>query len=48
MYTMTQYKADYPFNVIFPAQKMDNVLAEWLSHHNIPQIHIAGTSLTFT
>ncbi|KND04804.1 2,3-bisphosphoglycerate-independent phosphoglycerate mutase [Spizellomyces punctatus DAOM BR117] len=41
--TMTQYKADYPFPVIFPPQKMTNVLAEWLAQHDIPQSHIAET-----
>ena len=29
--TMTQFKAEYPFNVIFPPQVMTNVLAEWLA-----------------
>ncbi|KAJ3102456.1 hypothetical protein HDU97_000538 [Phlyctochytrium planicorne] len=41
--TMTQYKADYPFALIFPPQKMDNVLAEWLGRHEVPQCHIAET-----
>ncbi|KAI8850923.1 BPG-independent [Chytridium lagenaria] len=41
--TMTQYKADYPFALIFPPQKMTNVLAEWLGHHEVPQCHIAET-----
>ncbi|KAJ3094167.1 hypothetical protein HK100_006251 [Physocladia obscura] len=41
--TMTQYKADFPFPNIFPPQKMDNVLAEWLGKHNVPQCHIAET-----
>lgn len=48
MYTMTQYKADYPFQVVFGAQKMDNVLAEWLSQKKIPQIHIAGPFVFFS
>ncbi|KAJ3234123.1 hypothetical protein HDU78_006016 [Chytriomyces hyalinus] len=41
--TMTQYKADFPFANIFPPQKMDNVLAEWLGKLRIPQCHIAET-----
>ncbi|KAJ3389120.1 hypothetical protein HDU84_009124 [Entophlyctis sp. JEL0112] len=41
--TTTQYKADFPFANIFPPQKMDNVLAEWLGKHGIPQCHIAET-----
>jgi 2,3-bisphosphoglycerate-independent phosphoglycerate mutase len=41
--TMTQYKADFPFNVIFPPQVMTNVLAEWLSKNNVRQSHQAET-----
>ncbi|EMR08329.1 2,3-bisphosphoglycerate-independent phosphoglycerate mutase [Pneumocystis murina B123] len=41
--TMTQYKVDYPFPVAFPPQKMDNVLAEWLSKKGILQSHVAET-----
>ncbi|KAI8615471.1 metalloenzyme [Chytriomyces sp. MP71] len=41
--TMTQYKADFPFANIFPPQKMDNVLAEWLGKLRVPQCHIAET-----
>lgn len=41
--TMTQYKANYPFSVAFPPQKMDNVLAEWLSKKGILQAHVAET-----
>ncbi|ORX60404.1 2,3-bisphosphoglycerate-independent phosphoglycerate mutase [Hesseltinella vesiculosa] len=43
IYTMTQYKADFPFKVAFPAQQMDNVLAEWLAKNDVPQMHIAET-----
>ncbi|CDS06983.1 hypothetical protein LRAMOSA09506 [Lichtheimia ramosa] len=42
-YTMTQYKGDFPFKVAFPAQTMDNVLAEWLAKNGIPQMHVAET-----
>ncbi|KAH8553694.1 2,3-bisphosphoglycerate-independent phosphoglycerate mutase [Umbelopsis sp. PMI_123] len=41
--TMTQYKSDFPFPVAFPAQTMDNVLAEWLSKNDIKQMHVAET-----
>lgn len=41
--TMTQYKADYPFPVLFPQQKMNNVLSEWLSKKGIKQMHVAET-----
>jgi 2,3-bisphosphoglycerate-independent phosphoglycerate mutase len=43
LFTMTQYKGDFPFKVIFPPQTMDNVLAEWLGKQNVPQSHIAET-----
>ncbi|KAM0466369.1 hypothetical protein ACHAPV_001328 [Trichoderma viride] len=41
--TMTRYKTDYPFDVSFEPQKMDNVLAEWLGKQNVEQVHIAET-----
>ena len=41
--TMTQYKGEYPFNVAFPPQRMDDVLAEWVSKQNVKQCHIAET-----
>ena len=41
--TMTQYKSDYPFPVIFPPQSMENVLAEWLSKKQLKQAHVAET-----
>ncbi|KAI8379179.1 2,3-bisphosphoglycerate-independent phosphoglycerate mutase [Radiomyces spectabilis] len=43
IFTMTQYKGDFPFKVAFPAQTMDNVLAEWLAKNGIPQMHVAET-----
>lgn len=42
--SMTQYKADFPFPVLFPQQVMDNVLAEWLAKKQVKQMHIAGKS----
>ncbi|EGX96360.1 phosphoglycerate mutase, 2,3-bisphosphoglycerate-independent [Cordyceps militaris CM01] len=41
--TMTKYKTDYPFEVAFEPQRMDNVLAEWLGKQNVEQVHIAET-----
>ncbi|KAI7852031.1 2,3-bisphosphoglycerate-independent phosphoglycerate mutase [Circinella umbellata] len=43
LFTMTQYKGDFPFKVAFPAQTMDNVLGEWLAKNGVPQMHIAET-----
>ncbi|KAG2207757.1 hypothetical protein INT47_011877 [Mucor saturninus] len=43
VFTMTQYKSDFPFKIAFPAQSMDNVLAEWLAKNDVPQCHIAET-----
>ncbi|KAF2196288.1 hypothetical protein GQ43DRAFT_485075 [Delitschia confertaspora ATCC 74209] len=41
--TMTQYNVKYPFPVAFPPQKMNDVLAEWLSKKGIKQCHVAET-----
>ncbi|OTA76512.1 hypothetical protein M434DRAFT_402496 [Hypoxylon sp. CO27-5] len=41
--TMTQYKVDYPFEIAFEPQRMDNVLAEWLGKQGVKQVHIAET-----
>ncbi|KAK4462546.1 BPG-independent [Cladorrhinum samala] len=41
--TMTQYKVDYPFEVAFKPQSMDNVLAEWLGKEGVEQVHVAET-----
>ena len=41
--TMTQYNPKYTFPVAFPPQKMDNVLAEWLSKQGLKQFHTAET-----
>jgi 2,3-bisphosphoglycerate-independent phosphoglycerate mutase len=43
IFTMTQYKGDFPFDAIFPPQTMDNVLGEWLGKQDVPQSHIAET-----
>ena len=39
---MSRYNAEFPFPVAYPPQAMTNVLAEWLSEHDIKQAHIAG------
>ncbi|KAK4131077.1 hypothetical protein BT67DRAFT_169212 [Trichocladium antarcticum] len=41
--TMTQYKADYPFEIAFKPQHMGNVLAEWLGKQGVGQVHVAET-----
>ncbi|KAG7440103.1 cofactor-independent phosphoglycerate mutase [Guyanagaster necrorhizus] len=41
--TMSRYNVEFPFHVAFPPQTMTNVLAEWLSKHDIKQAHIAET-----
>lgn len=40
---MTQYKADFPFLIAFPPQRMNDVLAEWLAKKGIKQCHVAET-----
>ena len=40
--TITQYKKEFPFPVLFPPVTPKNVLAEWLSVYNVPQFHCAG------
>jgi len=41
---MSKYKPDWDqIPVIFPPQRMHDVLAEWLGKKNIPQCHIAET-----
>lgn len=39
--TMTRYKTDYPFDVAFEPEIMDNFHAEWLGKQGIKQVHIA-------
>ncbi|KIY50265.1 cofactor-independent phosphoglycerate mutase [Fistulina hepatica ATCC 64428] len=41
--TLSQYSLEFPFSVAFPPQKMDNVLAEWLSKQGKTQVHVAET-----
>ncbi|KAF2752165.1 hypothetical protein M011DRAFT_523009 [Sporormia fimetaria CBS 119925] len=41
--TMTQYNVKFPYPIAFPPQKMDDVLAEWLSKQGVKQCHVAET-----
>ncbi|OTB17654.1 hypothetical protein K445DRAFT_260632 [Daldinia sp. EC12] len=41
--TMTQYKADYPFEVAFKPQHMGNVLAEWLVNGGVEKVFALET-----
>lgn len=43
IFCMTQYKAEFPFDVLFPPVTPKNVLAEWLSLKKQPQFHTAET-----
>jgi hypothetical protein len=42
---MSRYNTEFSFPVAFPPQPMTNVLAEWLSKHEVKQAHVAGMSL---
>ncbi|KAF2177870.1 hypothetical protein K469DRAFT_676543 [Zopfia rhizophila CBS 207.26] len=41
--TMTQYNVKYSFPIAFPPQRMNDVLAEWLSKQGVKQCHVAET-----
>jgi 2,3-bisphosphoglycerate-independent phosphoglycerate mutase len=41
--TMTRYRDDFAFPVVFPEQEVEHVLAEVLSAHGIRQLHAAET-----
>lgn len=41
--TMTQYNVKYTFPVAFPPQRMNDVLAEYLSKKGVRQCHVAET-----
>jgi len=43
IFTMTQYKGDFPFPVLFPPGSPKNVLAEALANEKIKQYHCAET-----
>jgi 2,3-bisphosphoglycerate-independent phosphoglycerate mutase len=41
--TMTRYREDFPFSVVFDVQEVRNTLAEVLSANGVPQLHVAET-----
>ena len=41
--TMTRYRDDFDFPVVFPEQKVDQVLGEVLADHGVRQLHAAET-----
>ncbi|GBN20352.1 2,3-bisphosphoglycerate-independent phosphoglycerate mutase [Araneus ventricosus] len=41
--TMTQYKKEFPFSVLYPPVVPVNVLSEWISKKALPQFHCAET-----
>lgn len=43
IYTMTQYKKEFPFSVLYPPTVPKNVLAEWLAVKGKTQFHCAET-----
>lgn len=42
LFTMTEYKKEFPFPVLFPQQVPTNTLAECLAKKDMPQFHCAG------
>ena len=43
VFSMTEYKKEFPFPVVFPPVIPNNTIAEWLSGKGLPQFHCAGT-----
>jgi 2,3-bisphosphoglycerate-independent phosphoglycerate mutase len=41
--TMTRYRSDFPFPVVFDEQEVRNTLAEVLASHGLRQLHVAET-----
>jgi 2,3-bisphosphoglycerate-independent phosphoglycerate mutase len=41
--TMTKYREDFAFPVVFPEQSVEMVLAEALAQHDVRQLHMAET-----
>lgn len=42
VFTMTEYKKEFPFAMLFPPEIPTNTLAEWLSKKGVAQFHCAG------
>ena len=40
--TMTEYKKEFPFPVVFAPEVPLNCTAEWLAKKQLPQFHCAG------
>lgn len=43
LYTMTQYKKEFPFSILYPPTVPKNVLAEVISNVKLTQFHCAET-----
>uniref|UniRef100_A0A7R9SVE5 phosphoglycerate mutase (2,3-diphosphoglycerate-independent) n=1 Tax=Polyblepharides amylifera TaxID=1486889 RepID=A0A7R9SVE5_9CHLO len=43
LFNMTQYKAGFPFPVVYPPQVMKNGISEWVSKKGLKQYHCAET-----
>lgn len=43
IYTMTEYKKEFPFTALYPPSVPKNVLSEWISTKSLPQFHCAET-----
>ena len=43
LYTMTQYKKEFPFDILYPQVVPKNVLAEAISNAKMTQFHVAET-----
>ena len=40
--TLTKYKEEFPFPVLFPPRSNEDTLAEWLSKKEVDHLHVAG------
>ena len=43
VFTMTEYKKEFPFPILFPPEVPSNTVAEWLSKKALTQFHCAET-----
>lgn len=46
--TMTEYKKEFPFPVVFSPEVPLNCTAEWLAKKQLPQFHCAGEERAHT
>ena len=42
LFTMTEYKKEFPFPVLFPPTVPVNTIAAWLAKKDLSQFHCAG------